>query len=111
MLLRWLLGLMLALAVAAPASAGFRCRDWDNLEDGAKQEAILAEIEAVITGNNAKKYSVNTVQIRQCLQRRTPAIRDQFDGICLEGMSAAMNALDKEFEAHLFTCVGSRRPY
>ena len=111
MLLRWILGVMLAVAVAAPASAGFRCRNWDNLEDAAKQEAILAEIEAVLTGNDAKKYSVNIVQIRQCMQRRAPAIRAQFDGICLEGKSAAMNALDKEFEAHLFTCVGSRRPY
>jgi hypothetical protein len=110
-MLRWLLGVLLALAVAAPASAEFRCRTWDKLDDEAKHEAILAEIEAVLTGNDAKKYSVNKVQIRQCMQRRAPAIQAQFDGICLEGMSAAMNALDKEFEGQLFTCVGSRRPY
>jgi len=99
------------LTLAAPASAAFRCRTWDKLDDAAKQEAILAEIDAVLTGNAAKKYSVNKVQIRKCMERRAPTLRDQFDGICLEGMSAAMNALDTEFESHLFTCVGSRRPY
>jgi hypothetical protein len=57
----------------------------------------------------AQQYQVNKVQIRKCLQQRVSAMHDQFDGICMEGRRAPMNALDRDFETHLFTCVGRRR--
>jgi hypothetical protein len=107
--MRWLLGGLLALVLASPASAEFRCKTWDKLDDAQKREALLAEIDAVLTGNVAQQYQVNKVQIRKCLQQRVPAMRDQFDGICMEGKRAPMSALDREFEKHLFTCVGRRR--
>jgi hypothetical protein len=100
------LGFALCLALAAPADAALRCRNWDELDDGQKSEELEAEIERVLNSNTAQQYQVNRVTIRKCLQRKIPDMQDQFDGICAEGKSAPMNALEKEFERYLYTCVG-----
>ena len=39
--MRWLLGGLLALVLASPASAEFRCKSWDKLDDA--QSFLLAQ--------------------------------------------------------------------
>ena len=104
-----LLGVLLATILASPAGAFVKCRTWESLDDHQRDEALLGEIDRIVTSNDAKKYgSINKVQVGRCLERRIPEIRDQFDGICFEGKSAGMQALNREFERFVWTCVGRR---
>ena len=104
-----LLGAFLAVVLVAPASASFKCKTWQKLEPEQQREALLERIEQAVTSNDAKKYgSINKVQVRRCMERRIPELRDQFDGICMDAKSASLQALEREFERHIWTCVGRR---
>ena len=105
-----LLATALCLFVASPAVADFKCRDWVKLDDAAKEEQLLDEIERVLSSNAAKRYgSINKVTVRRCLEGRVWDMRDQFDGICAEGKRSSMQALNDEFERTTWSCVGERR--
>ena len=47
--------------------------------------------------------------MRRCLEGRIWDMRDQFDGICLEGKRASLQALNQEFDRYIWTCVNQRR--
>lgn len=102
---------VLALLLATPAGAFMKCKVWEGLDDGQKEQALLDQIDRVVTSNDAKKYgSINKVTVRKCLESRVPDIRDQFDGICMDGKTASMQALNRELERYVWTCVGRRHP-
>ena len=104
-----MLGLVLTLALAAPAGAFMHCRAWTHLDQGQKHDALLDEVERIVTSNDARKYgSINKVNVRQCLTRRVPEISDQMDGICADKKKASMQALNRELERYIWTCVGRR---
>jgi hypothetical protein len=102
-----LLGLALSLVFAAPASAFFKSKSWVNLDDAGKRALLEQRIDQVVSGNVAKQYGVNKVNLRQCMERNISGMRDQFDGICAEG--ASMQALNDQFDRYIWTCVGRRR--
>jgi hypothetical protein len=102
--------LALSLLLASPASAFFKCREWQKLDDAAKEQLLLDQIESVLASNQAKRYgSINKVTVRRCLEGRVWEMRDQFDGICQEGKRASLQALNDEFERNVWSCVGKRR--
>jgi hypothetical protein len=102
--------LALSLLVASPAAAFFKCRSWEKLDDAAKEELLLDEIERVLASNQAKRYgSINKVDVRRCLEARVWDMREQFDGICAEGKRASLQALNQEFDRYVWGCVGKRR--
>ena len=103
------LGLVLSLAFAAPASASFKCKSWVKLDDAGKRELLEQRIDQVLTGNVAQQYGVDKVRMRQCLERNVSDMRAQFDGICAEGKRASMQALNDKFERYIWNCVGRRR--
>jgi hypothetical protein len=105
-----LLTLAVTLLAAAPASAFFKCRDWDKLDDAGKEKLLEERIDQVLNSNAAKRYgSINKVAVRRCLEGRIWDMRDQFDGICLEGKRASLQALNQEFDRYIWTCVNQRR--
>jgi hypothetical protein len=100
---------LLSLALASPASAFFKCKSWTRLDDEQKTELLEQQTDKTLEGNVARQYQVNRVTIRKCMIRYIPEMRDQFDGICAEGKSASLQALNREFERYLFSCVGQPR--
>ena len=102
-------GLLLAMALASPADAFTNCRTWTHLDAAQKHDYLHAEIERIVTSAEAKKYgSVNKVNMRKCLSRHVPEISDQFDGLCVDKKTASMQALNRELERYIWTCVGRR---
>ena len=77
-----------------------------NLDDAGKRALLEQRIDQVLSGNVAKQYGVNKVNLRQCMERNIPSMRAQFDGICAEG--ASMQALNDQFDRYIWTCVGRR---
>ena len=104
-----LLAMVLSLTFAAPASAWFKCKTWEKMDDEAKETMLEEKTEAALEGNVAKQYQINRVNVRKCMRERIPDMRDQFDGICAEGKRASLQALNREFERYLFSCVGQPR--
>jgi hypothetical protein len=102
-----LLGLALSVVFAAPASAFLKCKSWVRLDDAGKRALLEQRIDQVLSGNVAKQYGVNKVNLRQCMERNVSDMRAQFDGICAEG--ASMQALNDQFDRYIWTCVGRRR--
>jgi hypothetical protein len=101
-----LLGLLLSLALTSPASAFFKCKTWETLEDEEKRELLLERIDQAMTSNEAKKYDVNKVRLKRCLEEQAWDMQEQFDGICAEGKSASMQALNDMFTRYIWSCVG-----
>ena len=99
------IALGLALVLASTASA-IECQDWTRLAGASKAGVVRELIEERLASDVAQRYtSANRVAIRACLQPYVPRIVAEFDGICAEGMSAAMNALDEAFDGYFLSCV------
>ncbi len=103
------LGGLLAIALSAPADAFMSCRAWEGLDDGQRRDALLAEIDRIVSSNDARKYgSINKVNVRHCLERRIRQIGDDFDALCMDSKTASMQALTRELDRYIWTCVGGR---
>jgi hypothetical protein len=97
--------LFAALLVASPATA-IECDEWTRLAPASKPGAIQQLIEARLSSDEAQRYtSANHVNIRACMQPQVPRLVAQFDGVCAEGMSASMDALDEVFDQYFLSCV------
>ena len=103
------LGGLLALALSAPADAFMSCRAWNGLDDGQRRDALLAEIDRIVSSNDARKYgSINKVNVRHCLEGRISRMADDFDALCMDKKTASMQALTRELDRYIWTCVGGR---
>lgn len=97
--------LLLALVLASSASA-IDCEDWTYLDPASKPGTVSRMIDERLASDVAQRYtSANRVAIRTCLQPMVPRIVAEFDGVCSEGMRAAMNALDETFDRYFLSCV------
>jgi hypothetical protein len=97
---------LIALVAWAPAAGAIDCSGWDRLTEDQKIGKIGSMIESHMNSNVGKRYtSENRPAMRRCLYDFAEEIRDQFDGACAEGSSAALDAFDQIFDRYFLSCV------
>lgn len=98
--------LILALLGAPGAASGMECSSWQRLAPDQKPAAVNAMIEEKLNSPRSQDFtSANHPAIRRCLQPLIPTMIEDFDGICSEGISAPMDALDERFRRYFVSCV------
>ena len=95
----------ISLLLSTPAGA-IECDEWTQVAPAGQAQTIEGLIESRLSSDEAQSYtSANPVRIRACLQPRVAAIVAEFDGVCAEGISASMNALDEVFDQYFRSCI------
>lgn len=94
------------LLVAGAASAAPRCSDWNRMGPEEKIDTVEGMIQGHVYSKKGDKYtSENRVKMERCLERMRGSIVDDFDGACMEGMSAPLDVLDEIFDRYFLSCV------
>ena len=88
-----------------PAHA-IECSKRSRLGDTGKNETLYRMIQAKLSSGEFGEYtSVRHGAVRRCLEQAMPAMRQDFDSTCSEGLSAHMEALDRIFEGYVASCI------
>ena len=101
----FVLGLLLAAAIAAPAHA-IRCNAWGKMEDEQKRETVDRMISNAVGGSDGRSYRIDRGAVGRCLESRAQSIEYDFDGACSDSRTAGMQALNRIFKDYIWGCAG-----
>ena len=88
------------------AANALDCAGWKRLTLEQQTAKVNSMIDGHLNSNVGRRYtSENIPRMRRCLNEFRDDIREDFDGACAQGHSAAKNALDQIFDTYFLSCV------
>ncbi len=96
--------LALGVTLASPAAAT-TCRQWQELDEEARDARIDRMIERVVTGHTAQQYDVSKGRVARCLEGYAPRMALDFDDVCADRRTAGMQAIQNVFHKYVWSCV------
>ena len=97
--------LFLVLLLAAPVHA-ITCKQWERMAPAQKSSTIDRMIQGAVSGSGGRQYQVDRGGVGRCLQGNARSIEYDFDGACADSRSASMQALNRIFKEHIWSCAG-----
>jgi hypothetical protein len=99
-----MLCVFVVLAIATPAGAT-RCPAWVGMNPDQKSETIASMIDGAVAGSGARSRQIDRAAVGRCMHAQAREIEYAFDSTCADSRSAGMQALNRIFKDHIWSCV------
>ena len=98
-------GLALGLVAAANPVSAIGCPEWLRLDDAQKMATIDGMIaDLVASSGKIRQYEVHRGAIGRCLSENAYQMSYDFDDVCSDSRSADMQAIQRVFKNHVWSC-------
>jgi hypothetical protein len=98
------------LAQPAAAQLYLECSSWRRLSQEQKLQTIDRTIEDLVSGSRGRESaSINRTRTRRFLESHRHQMVGDFDDLCVQGMRADLQALNKTFRSYAWSCAQQAR--